>query len=326
MLARLVAATLAIATAWISTASATELRLLSSWDGSHPARRILLNTYLKNVEAASNGTLTFKLSGPETVPPFEQLQPVGSGIFHLLFTHSAYHSGTTPYLLPIDAMTGDSKAVLNSGMYELIDKHYQKFGLKLVFLVKPQHDTGYQFVLRAPVGSSGDLQGRKIRGTQTFSGVFQYLRASPVILPPGDIYTAVEKGVVDGFGWPAIGIMDYKWNEVAKYLMRPKMGSAGYFFMVNLAAWNSLTESQRAILTDEGKKIQEFWDPEWLRLVKSEEDALLASGSLFTDLGAEQKSKLGAEFARGVWELTLKGEPRAIAELHEFAKKKGLSD
>jgi TRAP-type transport system periplasmic protein len=145
-------------------------------------------------------------------------------------------------------------------------------------------------------------------------------------VPPGDIYTAVEKGVVDGFGWPAIGIMDYKWNEVAKYLMRPKMGSAGYFFMVNLAAWNSLTESQRAILTDEGKKIQEFWDPEWLRLVKSEEDALLVSGSLFTDLGAEQKSKLGAEFARGVWELALKGEPRAIAELHEFAKKKGLSD
>ena len=196
MLARLIAATLGIATAWFSTASATELRVLSSWDGSHPARRILLSTYLKNVEAASNGTLTFKLSGPETVPPFEQLQPVGSGIFHLLFTHSAYHSGTTPYLLPIDAMTGNSKAVLNSGMYELIDKHYRKFGLKLVFLVKPQHDTGFQFVLRAPVGSSGDLQGRKIRGTQTFSGVFQYLRASPVILPPGDIYTAVEKGVL----------------------------------------------------------------------------------------------------------------------------------
>ena len=51
---------------------------------------------------------------------------------------------------------------------------------------------------------------------------------------------------------------------------------------------------------------------------------MLASGSQFTDLGAEQKSKLGAEFARGVWELASKGEPNAIAELHEFAKKKSL--
>lgn len=326
MLAKLVVATIVLAAACFSTASATELRVLSSWDDSHPVRRLLLTTYLKNVEAASKGDLTFKLSGPETVPPFEQLQPVSSGVFQFLFTHSAYHAGITTYLLPVDVMNGDSKTLLNSGLYELIDKHYQKFGLKLVFLVKPQQDTGYQFVLRAPVGPSGDLQGRKIRGTQTFNGAFQYLKASPVILPPGEIYSALEKGVVDGFAWPAIGVLDYKWNEVAKYLMRPKMGSAAYFFMVNLAAWNSLSESQRTIMTEEGKKIQEFWDPEWLKLVKNEEDALLAAGSQFTDLGPEQKSRLNTELARGVWDLAAKTDPKGIAELREFSKQKGLSD
>jgi TRAP-type mannitol/chloroaromatic compound transport system substrate-binding protein len=125
MLARLVAAAaLAIATISTSVASATELRVLASWDDSHPARRVLLRTYLKNVEAASKGDLTFNLSGPETVSPFEQLQPAGSGVFQLLFTHSAYHVGTTPYLLPIDALHGDSKAVLNSGIYDLIENHY----------------------------------------------------------------------------------------------------------------------------------------------------------------------------------------------------------
>jgi TRAP-type C4-dicarboxylate transport system substrate-binding protein len=327
MLARLVAAAaLVIATMSAPVVSATEMRVLSSWDDSQPARRILLRTYLKNVEAASKGDLKFNLSGPETVSPFEQLQPAGSGVFQLLFTHSAYHIGTTPYLIPIDALHGDSKAVLNSGIYDLIDNHYKKFGLKLVFLVKPKEDTGYQIILRSPIGASGDLQGRKIRGTQTYAGVIGMLHGSPVVLPPGEIYSALEKGVVDGTSWPAIGIMDYKWNEVAKYSMRPKFGSSSYFLLVNLAAWNKLSDSQRAVLTEEGKKIQDYWDPEWVRLIKAEEDALIANGSQFTEVGPELKAKVSAAFEQGLWELAAKTDPKSIAELHEFAKKHGLSN
>ena len=307
-------------------AGSTELRVLASWDNSHPARRILLQTYLKNVEAASKGDLTFSISGPETVPPFEQLQPTGSGVFQLLFTHSAYHIGTTPFLNPIDALHGDSRRVRESGIYDLIDRHYAKFGLKLVFLVKPQEDTGFQIILRQPIGPSGDLQGRKIRGTQTYSGVLSLLHAAPVVLPPGEIYSALEKGVVDGTAWAAVGVLDYKWNEVAKYIMRPKFGSSSYFLLVNLKAWNGLTDGQRAILTEEARKIQEFWDPEWLRLVKAEEDALIAQGAQFTDVGPALKDKISLIFEQALWELAGKTDPTAIAELRAFTRSHGLSD
>ena len=92
-----------------TSAYASELRVVASWDDSHPARRILLTTYLKNVEAASKGDLSFKLSGPETVPPFEQLQPASAGVFQMLFTHPGYHTGSTTFLIPIDGLNGDSK-------------------------------------------------------------------------------------------------------------------------------------------------------------------------------------------------------------------------
>jgi TRAP-type transport system periplasmic protein len=152
-------------------APATELRALASWDDTHPARRILLQAYLKSVETASKGDLIFKLSGPETVPPFEQLQPAGAGGFQLLFTHPGYHIGITPYLIPIDGLKGDSKTLRESGVYELIDRHYQRFGLKLIFVTKSAENSGYQVILREPVGPSGDLTGRKIRGTQNYGGV-----------------------------------------------------------------------------------------------------------------------------------------------------------
>lgn len=304
---------------------ATELRALASWDDTHPARRILLNTYLKNVEAASKGDLTFKLSGPETAPPFEQLQPVGAGVFQTLFTHPGYHIGITPYLIAIDGLKGDSKTMRESGIYELIDKHYRRFGLKLIFLTKSAEDSGFQIILRQAVGASGDLTGRKIRGTQNYAGVVSLLRASPVVLPPAEVYSALEKGVVDGAAWPAIGVLDYKWNEVAKYLMRPLFGSSSYYLFINLKAWNGLSNSQQAVLVDEGKKMGDFWDPEWLRLSKLEQDKLVATGSKVTEVSPGLGSKLSAAFADGLWDLSAASDPNGTAELRAFARARGLA-
>ena len=219
-----------------AAASALELRVLSSWDQSYPPRPKLLGVFLKNVETASKGDITFKVSGPETVPPFEQLQPVSAGVFQMLFTQGAYHAGQIPVMLATEAFSGDLKKWREAGVREEVDKYYQRKGLKVIALPQTPPGTAFQIMLRQPVGPAGDLHGRKIRGTQTYGGAFAMLGASPVVLPPSEIYTALEKGVVDGAAWPAAGVRDYRWNEVAKYLMRPRFGSAAYFLFVNLDA------------------------------------------------------------------------------------------
>ena len=324
MKSRLLAALAPLALVLCTPAPATELRALSSWDDTHPARRILLNTYVKNVEAASKGDLTFRLSGPETAPPFEQLQPVGAGVFQMLFTHPGYHTGITRFLLPVDGLKGDSKTMAESGLYELTDKHYQRLGLKLVFMTKSAENSGFQIILRQPVGSSGDLAGRKIRGTQNYAGVFSMLGASPVVLPPGEVYSALEKGVVDGAAWPSIGVIDYKWNEVAKYLLRPLFGSSTYYLFVNLKTWNGLSKTQQTVLLEQGKKMGDFWDPEWLRLTKVEQEKLIAEGSRLTEPRPELRGKLSAAWASGLWTLAEAGDAKAAAELRAWAKAHAL--
>ena len=229
-------ATLALgATLWPLGVGAVELRVLSSWDQNYPPRPKLLDVFLKNVETASKGDIKFIVSGPETVPAFEQLQPASTGVFQILFSHGAYHAGQTPFLLATEALSGDLKKWRDAGVREIVDKHYQQHGLKLLALGQSPEGTAFQIILRQPVGPSGDLQGRKIRGTQTYGGVFSMLGASPVVLPPSEIYSALEirhsrrvlsirhsmKGVVDGAAWPVLGVLDYRWYEVSKYLLRP---------------------------------------------------------------------------------------------------------
>src|SRR5262245_20469724 len=178
-------------------AEAQQFRMLSSWDKNYANNPVVLNPFMQGIENASNGRLKFTVSGPETVPPFEQLEPVASGAFDFLFTAGSYHFGTTPILSVMGALEGDPEAVRASGILAEVDKHYQKLGLKVVALpITP--NGGYHILLKQPVGPSGDLQGRKIRGTPVYATVIAMLGGAMTVLPPAEIYTGLEKGIVDG--------------------------------------------------------------------------------------------------------------------------------
>jgi TRAP-type mannitol/chloroaromatic compound transport system substrate-binding protein len=109
----------ALALAISSTpAAAAEYRMLTSWDKANPAVPLLAEGFAKNVEAASKGNIKFVLSGPETVPGFEQLQPVTAGAFQMLFTHGIYHYGTTGLSVGLDAVRGtieERRACMHDG-------------------------------------------------------------------------------------------------------------------------------------------------------------------------------------------------------------------
>ena len=316
---------LATSLALVSGAQAADIRLLSSWDKTNPAVGALADPFAKGVETATKGNIKFIVSGPETVPPFEQLQPVTTGVFQMLFTHAIYHYGTTGIAVGMDAVRGDLEARRKSGMVEALDKHYQKLGLKVV-AVAISATKGYHMVLRAPVGPSGDLQGRKIRGTPSYHTVIGMLGASPVVLPGGEVYSALEKGVVDGAAWPASGVLGMRWYEVAKHMLRPSFGLSHYLFLMNLNAWNRLTDAERNILLAEGRKAEETWFKEYDRMVQEEEAELIKRGMQITEMGPTQQSKVQAAWAQAQWDLAEKKSGQEAKDLREMLKRQGLTD
>jgi TRAP-type transport system periplasmic protein len=308
-----------------SGAHAADIRLLSGWDKTNPAVGTLAETFAKGVETASKGNIKFIISGPETVPPFEQLQPVSTGVFQMLFTHGVYHYGTTGMAIGLDALRGDIEARRKSGVVEALDRHYQKHGLKVV-AVAVSATKGYHMVLRQPVSANGDLQGRKIRGTPTYHNVINMLGASPVVLPGGEVYAALEKGVVDGASWPASGVLSMRWYEVAKYMLRPSFGLSHYLFLMNLTAWNRLTDAEKAIMLAEGRKVEDIWFKEYDRMVDEEEAELVKRGMQVTEMGAAQKTKLQAAWASAQWDLAEKKNGQEAKDLRELLKRQGLTD
>jgi len=308
-----------------SDGRAADIRLLSSWDKTNPAVGTLAEPFAKDVETATKGDLKFIINGPETVPPFEQLQPVAAGAFQMLFTHAIYHYGTTGSGVGMDAVRGDPDSRRKSGMIEMLDQHYQKLGLKVV-AVAISATRGYHIVLRAPVNPAGDLQGRKLRGTPSYHQVFSLLGASAVVLPGGEVYTALEKGVVDGAAWPASGVMAMKWHEVAKYMLRPGFGLSHYLMLMNLDAWNRLSADQRKTLAEQGRKMEDTWFREYDRMVQEEEAALIQRGMQITEMGPAQKAKVEGAWAQAQWDLAEKKSGKDAKDLRELLKRQGLTE
>ena len=108
-----------------------------------------------------------------------------------------------------------------------------------------------------------DFSGLKIRVTPVYRDVVEALGGTPITTAPGEVYTALERGVADGYGWPVTGIFDLGWDKVTKFRMEPPFYSVEVNVLVNLDAWKGLNDAQRKVLSDAAL---------WLEGLDSEKD------------------------------------------------------
>jgi TRAP-type C4-dicarboxylate transport system substrate-binding protein len=107
-----------------------------------------------------------------------------------------------------------------------------------------------------------DLSGLKIRVTPVYRDFFTALGATVMQTAPGEVYTALERGVVDGYGWPIGGIFDLNWHERTKFRVDPGFYDAEVSLLVNLDTWKKLTPAQRDFLSRQSLALEgqnEFW-------------------------------------------------------------------
>jgi len=152
------------------------------------------------------------------------------------------------------------------------------------------------------------------------------LGGSPVRIAGGEIYSALEKGVVDGACWPALGALDYKWYEVAKYHVRPVFGEDYNHLLVNVNSWNRLPKDLQDLLSKAAIEIEEEGRAAMISSLSNEEKELQKRGVELVVLPPKEAEKyLNALYGRSWEELVLKHDsefgPR-LKEAFDQMKKK----
>jgi TRAP-type C4-dicarboxylate transport system substrate-binding protein len=101
--------------------------------------------------------------------------------------------------------------IRSNGGYAYMAKLYEQ-KLNAILLARHIDNNPFHVYLTKPI-SKPDLTGLKLRITPVYRDFFQALGATVVQTAPGEVYTALERGVVDGYGWPITGIFDLGWQE-----------------------------------------------------------------------------------------------------------------
>lgn len=302
-------------------AQGQELRLLTGWDDRSEVVIQVVDPLMAALVAGAGQGTSVRRFGPETIPPFEQLDPVGRGVFDLLFTNGAYHYNQSAVAMAVEAFDVTPQTLRESGLWDYVDSHYQQFGVKLLaYLVDPN---GYNLILKEPLADSA-LAGRRIRGTPVYHPLIEALGGAPVVLPASEIYPALERGVVDGAAWPLVGPYGFRWFEVSRYMMRPAFGRVGYPVFISLARWEALPQAQRDGLMQAGAEFERSVGAIFDAMVAAEEAALVNEGMEVTRLDEARVATIATAWSEGVLALAAQQNPDEIARMTEIGRTAGL--
>jgi TRAP-type transport system periplasmic protein len=200
------------------------------------------------------------IGGPKAIPTFEVGKAVQSGVVDIGFSTGAFYTNVMPEADILKLAETSAAEQRRNGGYELINKIWAEKG-NMRYLAKVVEFTPFHLYLNKRIDKP-DLTGLKIRITPVYREFFQSMNAQVMTTAPGEVYTALERGVIDGYGWPIHALFDLNWQEKTKYRVDPGFYNAEVGLIMNLDKYKSLTSAQRDYLDRKARAYEaqnDFW-------------------------------------------------------------------
>src|SRR5712664_4485290 len=231
----------------LASAQEVTLRVVSAFpENQHYVKRTV--EWIDKVNKDGKGVLQINfIGGPKAIPTFEVGKAVQTGVVDIGFSTGAFYTNVMPEADFLKLSETSAAEQRKNGGYELINKIWaEKANMR--YLAKVVEFTPFHLYLNKKIDKP-DLTGLKIRITPVYRDFFQSMGAAVMTTAPGEVYTALERGVIDGYGWPIHALFDLNWQEKTKFRVDPGFYNAEVSLVVNLDKWKSLPPAARDFLT-----------------------------------------------------------------------------
>lgn len=305
-------------------AAAKVLKLQASQTSGDFVFKHLTQVWMPKVEVMSGGTLKLEILPTKAVVPHrETIDAVRNGILDGDLNAIAYFSGRDPaFALMGDLIAGYDTPdqvqmfCMNGGGKEVLQKIYDKYGGGKIHVIGCGPYSKEALVMKKPVRTVAEFKGIKIRSPEGLAAeVFKRVGATPVALPFSEVYTALEKGIVDAADASAyVNNHSRGMHKIAQYPIYPGIHSMAILqFVINADVWKKLTPAHRAIL--ETWYLAAYTDTRRVADLKDREQVAKDQAGEGTvkeviDWAQPERDKFRA-IARGAWEDFSKKSPLA---------------
>jgi TRAP-type C4-dicarboxylate transport system substrate-binding protein len=281
--------------------------------------------FVDKVNERCKGKLEIKwLGGPEVTAAFDQINALKSGTMDMLLY---YPFGYMKQLMPEAEAKGLTELAeweeRRSGAYELWGEIFAK-RVNAKYIGRFHNLVPFMLYTNKKITKVDDFKGMKIRVMPLYVPFIKALGASPIMIPPTDIHTAMERKVVDGFIWPRTGMISWGLQEVTKYMMIPGFFQMEPATMINMDKWNKIPKDVQAIIMETMKEMEYVATMRTFMIMEKEDNVRRKAGMEFIQLPPEEAKKFSQIVIEKTWEYVLQSAPEYGPKLQKASSKKAL--
>lgn len=308
-------------------------KMMSLWGaGSLPQK--LDDRFAERVKTLSGGRLVIEsLPGGSIVAASESLDALNAGVLDVQNSGPAYNTGKDAAFALIGDLCGGWESpgqaqewMDKGGGRELVRELYRKYNGHFVRGIWYGRES---LVSKKPLRTLADFKGLKLRApTGMGQDIFRQLGAAPVNLPGSEVYTALERGVVDAADWGTLSMnQDLGYHKLAKYPSYPGFHSMPMSdLVVNLKKWNALPDDLKKVVEQAADELNQEMIARNGEADEQVARAAKQSGVEPVDLAAADRRRF-REIAEAVWK-TYAGRSAMAKRVYEsqvaYLKKLGL--
>jgi TRAP-type mannitol/chloroaromatic compound transport system substrate-binding protein len=233
-------------------------KMVTTWPKNAPGTGTAAERLAERINAMSAGRLTIKVyAAGELVPALEVFDAVSRGTAELGHGTPYYWKGKVPAAqffgaVPFGLSTLEMNAWLSHGGGQALwDEAYAPFGLKPLTAGNSTMQMGGWF--NKEINSLDDIKGLKIRMPGIGGEVWSRLGATTVVLPGGEIFTALQTGAIDATDWVSpYNDLAFGLQKAAKYYYYPgwQEPQSVLELLINQKAFDALPADLQAIVTE----------------------------------------------------------------------------
>jgi TRAP-type transport system periplasmic protein len=271
---------------------AMKLRLSLQWPPQHPITKNL-EQWGKDVEKATAGRITVTVFASNTLsPPMQVYDNTVKGVVDIGTSLLAYSPGRLPLSevlqQPLGYRNGYQATKLGNAYYKTF-KPKEFDDVKVMFL----HGAAPGFIFtKAPVKSTADVKGLRIKANAENADIVKNLGASPVTMPVTETYDALSRGVVDGALFPVEALQGFKIAEVVKTVIE----NYGISYMtsmwvaMNKDKWNAISPADQKAIEKINEEYIEKQGKLWVTLDGKAMEFAKGKGVTFLPVSKEEET------------------------------------
>ena len=307
-------------------AAPTTVRAVSAWPKSAQFETQQFLEVLDGIQKEANQkyprqlVIDYKGAG-EVIPTQQQVEALRSGMVDMILTAASYYTSIMPEMDVMSLTTMKPWEERKAGVNDYLEKlHNAKANAH--YLARMGSGDLFHVFLAKPVQKIDDFKGMKIRVSPTHIPFMKDLGVEPVVTPPSEIYTAMERAVVAGYIQPVASIRTMGLLPVTKYMLRPGFYEPIVLVLVNLDFWKKLPDNLKKLLSENFEKGERTEMEKIAIKITSELDEFKKAGVGFPQLPPADAAKFTKMADDALMGVVLKKSPEEGKKLHELITKK----